>query len=292
MLLAVGVLWGGHGVLNSIMARSGMRFIPMMALNTLIGSAGAIVLFVRFDALRAVLQGADARLALFALIMLTGGGLAGAGFLVVQRAMREGHQAVVWTVAQSAMLIPFVAAIVFWNEIPRWLGAIGAGLLVCGLIGFGRSKSTHHEDPRTGKRAVAWAMLACGLFGVSQTLVSIPSHQHWADPAHLRTPLYVMGQILIYVPLAIGARAFPQRGEALIGLIYATLTVVSLAILYATLDRLAAMDRSGIAFPTTVGTCVCTMALYSLLVLREKTSTWVLAALATSVAGIALLAFA
>lgn len=291
MLLAVGVLWGGHGVLNSIIARSGRRFIPMMATNTLLGSTGATLLFVRFGALRQMIDGADAKLALFILIMLAGGGLAGAGFLVVQRAMREGHQAVVWTVAQSAMLIPFTAAMLFWNEFPAPLGGLGAGLLLLGLIGFGRAKSTHHEDPTTGRRAVAWAMLACLLFGVSQTLVSIPSHQHWADPAHIRTPLYVMGQILVFVPLAL-RRAFPRRGEAMIGVIYATFTVVSLAILYTALDRLAVVDRSGIAFPTAVGTCVCTMALYSLLVLREKTSAWVLGALAISITGIALLAFA
>ena len=132
-------------------------------------------------------------------------------------------------------------------------------------------------------------MLTFVLLGGVQVLASIPSHwKGWTDVAGLRTPAYLTGASLGYLCTRLSRK--DSKGQAVWrwAVPYAIGVVVGLVTIFAALDRMGQFDRVALAYPLAIGVCIAGFAIYTALVLRER-SVLSLSGIAAAVAGIALL---
>ncbi len=270
MLVGTGLFWAVTGV---VMSRSARRGVDFAAVRTVTGAVGAALAFAivpdwsRAEAipwrgllpLAGVLAGAAA--------------LNCAGLLLVVRAMESGHNGRVWTIAQSAFAIPFVAGAILFAEPlgpARWAGAalcLGSVVLLSRLR---EADAPAGPRPEAGGR---WALLAVAAFaclGVQQTLAVLPSHWRLAPGlAELRVPLMASFGMLAYGAVMVRRRAWPDRETLLLGGALAVGGVGSQWLFFRGLDALAEVRMLSLGCPVTVAACMIGFAVYSALRLRE-----------------------
>ncbi len=284
LALAAGLLWALTGVICSRAGRQGLAPAELCAGAGLIFAVAAWLLLPDYGRWAAGEAGRVGELAGW----LVGGGLLGAaGFVLLQEAMRRGHQGVAWTVGQSAMLIPCLSGrLVFHEPLPP-AKLVGVGLLLGSLAILGRFRSGSTDPTQAG----GWFYLALGAFGLmglQQTASLIPSHwPQWEDAANLRVPLTALGGTGMYCLLCRGRIA---RGVWPFAGLLAANSLISQSLIYRALDRLAVAGQSAFGYPLAIGACILGFAVYSCLGLREKTSAAQIAGIALGVAGLSLLA--
>lgn len=282
-MIIAGVLWGGIGVLNSKVSRRNLDYAAYAATAVIIGTALLWVFWVRHGVL---LERPPYALRI-ALCSGIAGILAGFGFVALQRAMRNGHHGAVWTVAQSAMALPLLTAMIGWDEALTTAGAAGMGLLFLALLMMGLGKPENSVESAAGPdRWFFFALLAFLMFGLSQSVNSIPSLQHWPDPAHLRPGCYTLGQCSFYVTLMRLRGSRVRKAETLLAARFAVYANIAMVLMYRAMDVLAYHHAAGMALPVGVGTCIVVFALYSVLWLREKAGVVVLAGIGVAIGGV------
>lgn len=278
-----GVLWAAIGVLNSKVARRNLDYASYAATGVLIGAAMAWVSLPKY---RVAIEFPPYTLHI-ATTCIVAAIISGLGYITLQRALSDGHHGAVWTVAQSAMALPLLTAMIGWGEALSTAGIVGMGLLFFSLvlIGLGNHKQPAGED-RPGTKWFWYAVMTLVLFGASQSLNSVPSLQHWPDPAGLRTPLYAVGQCLFYTTLMWIRGSRFHQAETLLGLRYAFYGTVSMVMMYGAMDLLASHQAAGMTLPVGVGVCIVVFALYSVLWLREKAGYLVIGGILVASAGV------
>lgn len=213
------------------------------------------------------------RLLAFGVLFLAGVGNFSA-FELMNRAMRVGPNGVVWALAQSALIFPFLFGVIFYG-VPLTLSrVVGVALIVGSIALFGMAKKSAEEE---ASRSTRWLWLALGAFaagGITQISANLPSYLEGG---------MALGSVTRTVYLQAGALA----GFGLIWLINREklevkgtliptlgLTAFYLAIFFGLLFRglnlLAEAGAGSIGYPIMIGSCIIGFFLYSLTVLREK----------------------
>ncbi|MEM9883182.1 MAG: hypothetical protein AAF800_09725 [Planctomycetota bacterium] len=291
LILAAGAVFCLMGVVFSVTARRGLDMVPLMAVSgggLAVGGLG----WVDVGALRAE---PVADLGRLAAVMVSAGAVSTAGMAAMHAGMKRGPQAPVWTIGQSALAVPFVAGVVVFGDtagVVRWSGLVA---ILIGLVLFGLAKRPPNgpSQPPGGEPAsggLPLAFLAFAVIGLSQTLMTVPSHTSAdPDPASLRVTLIGLGRMAGGIGLAVGLRARFGRAVLLWGAGMALLSLSSTSLMLAGLDALAAHGRAGIGFPVAVGICILGFVAYRIVTGREPAQPTRLAAIAACLAGIVLI---
>ncbi len=290
LIIVTGLLWGAVGIVHSRVARGRLSFTGYGAMSSAVAAGVAAAFYVRWTPL---LDGTATRTGPLVAVMCAAMGLNVGGFLLVQRAMRRGHQAGTWTVAQSAMVFPFLAGVVVWGDLlsPARVAGFVAILVGVAAIGRGRAAVLDGRPAGQGGRWFGPALLAFGLLGGQQVLTHVPSRwAGWTDAANLRATIMFVAGAGAYGALTVWRRDWPGRREALLAVVGATLALSGQGCLFAGMDRLSAVGLGAVVYPTAIGVCILTFALYSHLVLREPASGYHWLGLACCIGGIAVIA--
>ena len=282
--LITGVLWCGIGIVYSCAARKGKGFYLFLFLSAL------------FFALASwgggVPRPASAGLVLaVAAIMIPAAAASQFGFLALGRAMRNGSHGVSWSIAQSAMVCPFAAGMLFFGESASLLRITGMLLLLAGLVPLGRSLHGGAGEGSNGRFPLP-AFLAFGLIGLQQTLTLLPNRLPDVDEAALswRIPLYSLcGLGWIFAVLKF--REFGVRGILPLALLNGALAAAGQWTFFRSLDLLADCGAAGLAYPLAVGSSVALFFLYSIWFRRERPGLSGVAGVLLAVLGMIFLAF-
>ena len=212
------------------------------------------------------------------------------GHLLLYHNMKYYHRAASWAVAMSALSIPFIASLLFWNE-PVTTGSIGGLMMI--LCGIGLLAAAR-RDSGSGQINLKWLGLAVANllgYGLAQAAMSVPSHcEGLNDLAHLRTPLSALfcGLQQLGIILIIRKRS-PEISALKIGIAYSLVYFLALICIYAALDILSEYKISRVFWPLGSGTCIVAFTIYSHLVKKEHFSQVDILGLAVIVIGLLLL---
>lgn len=269
-VIITGLLWAAFGALASYATRRGIHPPAMLAGAAALSVTLAWALVPRYSLMAA---GPPARWGVLVAVMVTAGVLGSSGVLAMQRGFSLGPHGVVWTIGQSALVMPFLVGITLFAEPVAWPRLVGVGLVVVCLVLLGRAN--HGGDGgRVPARRWLWpALLGFACLGAQQSLSTVPSYwRGWEDAAHLRIPLTLTGSFLCYLTAALIARSRIDRRSLVLGLAVSAITLGSLFLFYRGLDALQAVHMVSLGYPIAVGTAIVTFAAYSRLVLRERSS--------------------
>jgi uncharacterized membrane protein len=208
------------------------------------------------------------------------------GLFAVSRAMRTGHNGVVWALSQSAMLISFLAGVILWKDSISFGGWMGVMLIMVAMVWLGLN-TVSSDNWRKGGIWVWLAFLAMLLLGVGQVMTGIPSRwPGWIDTGNLRLGIFYTASVCVPAVVMFRTKARIDTMVFISGLIAAALSVVSTLLLFYCLDRMAQVNQAGMAFPVAVAACVASFSLYSWFWIKEERSWRLALGLAMAIAGI------
>lgn len=278
LTLLTGLIWGGVGILFSLAVRKNLDF-PSFVLSAS-GLIFLISLFVTPD-YRAILSGnAFSKFFDLMFVMLAVAATTNLGILKMKGAMQCGHQGFAWAISQSAMVLPFIFALFFWNE-KAHLSRLGGVVLILASFAFLSIRELRQQDKtsniksETSKNVLRWIFLSASAFlliGISQIFSMVPSHWGgWSDKGALRLPLLFAFSLVFWAAyFFIKGGKFHCRATLLHSLAYTVFVISGQITLYKSLDLMAAAKMSSVVYPMSVGTCIMVVVVYSALALREK----------------------
>ena len=211
---------------------------------------------------------------------------AGAGnfitFLLIELSMRTGNNGIVWALANSALIFPFLTGILIFGVEANLLMIIGAVLIVAGIITAGFSKNSGQKSQ--GMIWFFWALLSFFVGGATQSCANIPAYLDGVEQVTQFQKGFVMqlGMIsaaVVTLPfngiLKLKWRFSDPVFRANIGVTLLSTLANGLLLcyfLYKSFDLLKEAGVGAIAYPLISGTCISVFFLYSLILLREKMS--------------------
>lgn len=226
-----------------------------------------------------------------AAVMIPAGILGQLGFLSLRGAMRRGGHGASWGIAQSAMLCPFAAGILFFGERTSAARLAGMALLLAALVPLSRGGRSANEG--SGRRLfLGFAFLAFALLGMQQTLTLIPNRLPELGTAALswRVPLLSLCGLGWFVA-AFARRESGFRVMLPLALLYGVLAATGQWTMFRALDLLSGVNAAGIAYPLAVGGSVALFFLYSEWIRKERNGLTGAAGILLAVLGMFLLAF-
>lgn len=223
---------------------------------------------------------------------IAGGGVASiGGSLCIQAAMKHGNNNLVWAIQQAAMLIPFFTGAVFFEQRCSIFQAAGAGLIVFGIFyPVWRDRSAAAGQWR---RWLPFALGAFLLTGSSEAMQNVPSYwENWRDVGDLRSPLAYLGGAAGsgMAALLLRRRLLPLGPLWRPALFMAGWNLVTVWMMFRALDLCAAQRLGAAGFPVLIGSSIVCFSLYSLWIMKEKTSRAGWVGLLGILAGIAVIA--
>lgn len=297
LTLITGLIWGGVGIVFSLVIKRNMDFSSFMLLASGLILISSLVIIPDYTAI----MSGDANSRFFELlfVMLAVAVTANIGFLKMRDAMQCGHHGFAWAIAQSAMILPFIFALLFWKEkaeISRIAGVllILTSFALLSLKEIRRPMKTINlkcGSPGTGLTWILFSISAFLLIGTSQIFSILPSHWgDWSDKGALRVPL-MSGFTFIFwtgYHLLKGGKV-PLKGTLLYSLIYAFLVLSGQVVLYKSLDIMAVAKISSLVYPLAVGACIMMVVGYSAFKLKEEFGISGIAGILMSLLGIILI---
>lgn len=290
-LSVVGMSWTLVGIVMGSAPRKGID----PGLVQLFGSVcsvliGAILLFLLPHKHPAV------RECLFpCLLYFSGGFLNCIMLLLMSKAMQHGPNGIIWVIIQSAMIFPFLTGIIFFYVEPKPVRITGLLLILASLVLFGLCKN--NEVKGGGWKAVTF--LAFLLTGVVLNCSSLPSYFKSGQnvPPILRSVCTAAGTLTIAVLVTVfNRKKIPVRANLrskylwlfvgslqFFGLIFAYL------LLYPGMDAMAKNGNGSASHPLLISSCIIGFSLYSVFILREKSSVWQYMAMAGCLSGIVMI---
>lgn len=286
LIVLTGLIWAVIGAFFSHVAQRGLKVLAFGMVMTVCVSFLAWGLLCHWPA---VLHGGLPRVREFVPLMALAGILNWSGMLLIMAAMRRGHQAGSWTVSQSAMVVPFLAGIIFWHDRPTLPNMMGAVLILLAVVVFGLRSA--RQEP--GSHARPWfhiALMAFCIIGISQTFCTIPSHwAGWSDAGGLRVPVFTSAALAFLATACAIRREWPGRREVVAGSLCSLAGLAGNYTFFAGMDLMAARHLVALVYPTAIGVCMTAFVLYTRFWGRERLGWGGLAALGLGVAGVALL---
>lgn len=258
-----GLSWTAIGVVLSCCAKQRLDVITYSMIQTAITAVLAFLLY-------ADLGKAEGREVWIPVLAVFGAGaLNSIAQMIVKSAMAHGNHGPIWTISQSALIIPFLAGVVLWGNrgtTGQWLGT---GLIVGGILIPALGKF------RNFKLWIRPALVAFFLFGVVQTLYMVPSQlAGYRDSAGLRPFLVAFGGLTGWelVRFQRHTRFVLNRATLILAPGMAVLSLVSLKLFFLGLDQLSRAGLGNVGIPLIVGCNIVGFSFYSLLILRERPS--------------------
>lgn len=283
--LITGLLWAAIGVAYSVMAQRKMGFFAVMGPSFTVTAALSWLVLPDH---RLLSSGAVDRISLLAAVMAGAGAITVTGMACMQAGMRRGHHGACWAVGQSALIAPYLCGVALFGEPLVWQRTLGVILILGSLVAFGRAReASETEDAHGNGKWFGLAICALILLSLSQSLTTLPSYwEGWTDAAHLRVPLFFTGLATAYLTGAFVVGKKPGKAEWCVAAALVAVALPSHFCLYKAMDCLKPLQMVGVVYPLAVGMCILGFALYSLLVLKEKTTTFHILGLAVGLAGI------
>lgn len=287
-VMITGVLWGLIGVMVSTVARRKIEAPSFFFLTNCLAAAGSWVFLVDWPVFFE--DGVAHPLAL-AFTMTGASGIAGTGFLLMQIALRSGHHGVIWTVCQSAMVIPFLACVFIWGEDAGIFGSFGVVSILAGMVALGLGRRSGKKEPPDGRRG-HWFSLSVAIFfifGISQTLSAMPSKLGYEDSCGLRSALYLTGAALFWCPWFLRRKRRLNSAIFKLAFMNSLFALIAQAVIFGAMDILKPFGMVSIVFPLAIGTSILLFAFYSLFFIREKVRPAIIMGIVMSIAGISLI---
>ena len=257
-----GFCWSLIGIVLSRSAKDGFDIVSYSLMQNL---AAAVLCFFVYTRLSEIVW--NGGFALLCGIILAAAGMNALAQYLVQRAMQSGHYAPVWSMAQAAMIFPFLCGIIFWKNPAEPVAITGLCCILCGVILPGY---------RNFRNFRSWFYCALGAFfcyGVLQSLYLIPSHVgSLADPGRVRPALACLGCFAGWGGVALFRRRplkFTIPAMRLAGGM-ALIHLASVALFFASLDFFSQAGKGGSAMPFMLGVNLAVFGLYSFFFLRER----------------------
>jgi uncharacterized membrane protein len=289
LIALTGLLWALVGAVFSHASRQNVELIAFLFVSSLFNAIGAWIFLFKPAYLDRAGSGACLPMVGVMILAALFGSL---GFQLMGNAMRKGNRGVIWTVSQSAMILPLFTALLFFNEKLGVLNGLGIVLILAGMVMLGIKKSAV-EEPANSDRGWLWMSYAVFiLVGISLSLTTLPSHwKGFRDDASLRLPVIFTATMLYFLPqiIAKGKRSLTPRTFAL-GLTYSVVTFLGQYCLYRSLDGFEKFGRVGMVYPAAIGICVVLFYIYSVVFLKEEFKGRTIASVSGITAGIFLLA--
>ncbi len=290
LLVAItGLIWALVGVIFSYVARQKLVLVAFMFVSSFCNCLYAWLFLFKPDSIGSSGGGKTPHMIA---VMALAGILGAAGFQLMGNAMRRGNRGVIWALSQCAMMLPLLAAVVFFGEAPRAANWAGAAAILAGMALLAVSKTGKHDAERFAKN---WLLMAYGVFlvvGASLTLTTLPSQwSDFKDAANLRLPVAFSASALYLLTqtLSQGMRSFTGR-TVLLGLLYSVIVFTGQVFLYKSLDTFALIGKVGVVYPIATGICVVLFSIYSVVFLKEELKGSLLAGMIAISCGIFLLA--
>jgi len=225
----------------------------------------------------------------FITVIISAGLISQTAMLLVMAAMKRGHQSATWTIAQSAMVLPFLAGLFIWHEAASSLNVIGVLLMVT-CVALLRNSPEDEGNSRADRMWFPITILAFLCVGMGQTLFTVPSHwEGWVDAGRLRIPLCNSAAAIgLGVTCLITSRK-PTFSIMRPALCCGVVLVIGHVVIFKAMDLMARIDKVAFVYPICTGTCILFFAIYSRLHLKEKLTTAAALGMACGIAGIVLL---
>lgn len=210
-----------------------------------------------------------------AYFMLPAGIFNACGALALQRALRTGNHAAAFLISQSAMVLPFLSSVLFLGENISPESFCGIVLIFAGMLVSSLPELCSRET-KNDRSWFVYAFAAFVLLGVSQILMSLPSHfDNGGDPAQARTFLVYCGGTVFFLTVII----FPGKEKfrfskilAAGGVVTGIFNTISMTMIFKALDILAEHNLSGLVFSSAIAASLVVFWLYAMLTIKERRS--------------------
>lgn len=283
LLLLTGLIWSLVGVLIGAAPSDRDRLYSFYSLNGILFTA---FVWITRTPNAAAPTGEVLRLAA---LMLPSALMEVFAFLLLKRAMDRGSQGIAWSVAQSAMVIPFLCAVVFLGNpstVAQWTGL---ALAIASLVLFAKdkpSKGTATNDATYFRLVFA----SFALIGVGGFLRLIPGYAGLSpETLTWRLPLQSPVGMVYWTTVCLAKGIWCPGRVWKISLPYAIVVALGQICFYAATDAADALKITSVVMPVTTGTCILGFALWCRFVRHERLSFCGWLAVALDIAGIALL---
>ena len=215
--------------------------------------------------------------------------------VLMSHAMQKGPNGIIWAIIQSAMIFPFMTGILFFGVQPTFIRFVGLFMILGSLFLSGTGK----KNEANGGNWKLLAFICFVLTGITQNMANLPSYFSSTQDVHplfrvlclsaggftgalIRT-WYLRDQI----PLK---KNLTSKWMWTFNLIIQSLGIIFAVYLqYPSMDALARHGAGSLAYPLLVGSCVGGFSLYSMFILKEKSTPAQKAALLCCLAGIILI---
>lgn len=273
LLIATGFCWTVIGIVVSRCAHSGINYNIVQGLTAGGNFLLSLFLIILFSLWPENIQTIFIVSALF----LFAGVANYFTYVLIGRAMKYGHNGLIWALMQSGMVSSFLMGALFFQDRITTGRILGVGLLLLGIFLMGSERGMGNC---IGRKRSAWLIPTAGavlLVGVTHCTTTLPSYF-----SELRTsPVFrMMGNSFgIFACYLFSIPFMPQlkRVATRIEWKYAVLLLFtgflsSGVFFYNALDLLAEYRLTGIGYPVSIGICITSFMLYSTLILKEKAS--------------------
>ena len=105
LVITAGLIWGMNGIIFSYIARKSMKFHVVIGVQA---AWGVLLSWILISNLKVLMTEQIPYVGLLTVVMIISGMLCSIGMMIMQRALKMGHHGIVFTISQSAMLIPFM----------------------------------------------------------------------------------------------------------------------------------------------------------------------------------------
>ena len=297
-LIATGLFWVLLGAIVGAVERRGISTALLMLLlaSGMVAICGGVVAVLPASPL------SPRQYALAATSLFCAGFFDYMLFLTMGRAMRNGPNGIVWTVAQSGVIFPFLFGVFFYSVPVTLVRGVGMVAVLAALVCNGLAKrfgETQGSDSGAGSWRF-WMFLAFLAAGGNQVFTNWPSYYEVIRDgfsAYSRT-FWLYAGYLAGFAFSENRRLFQrsywrQFGNRQLwgfaGLWIVGTLVVNFWLTFRGIDLVTAHGLGAICYPVMVCSCLVGFPIYSTLVLRERCTALQWTALATGVAGIVMI---
>ena len=269
---AAGLLWNISGIVNSTCARKKFDIYSYLLTNVIfsaiftgmIAAATGNVIFRRESLL-------------FIAVVMLAGIFNTSGALLMQRALQLGHHGIIFLIAQSAPVVPFIAGMLFLGDKPTVQKIGGVMLILLGmfLAALPELCVRRRKDGIPQKKGLLHALFAFGSLGISHTLLALPSLMTLPPGMGKYRTFFLYCGCSGLILTVIGVRRRTQkitfdRRLLAIGIIAAMINVCSMGIFFKSMDLLASVKAVGLGSPLATSASLVGFTLYSWFYLHEK----------------------
>ncbi|MBR2439513.1 MAG: EamA family transporter [Lentisphaeria bacterium] len=270
LTVAAGSFWSLSGVVNSCCAKYKLDIVTYLFSNVVFSFLLSLIFCFDYSV-------PPQRLAFTALIMIPSGMINTSGALLLQAALKRGHHGIIFLIANAAMVVPFLAGILFFGEWPSLLQLFGSFAIFAGIFCCSYPKLKSGDEKNNDTKWFRYALLTFLCFGISQTLmtmVSFPCFREYAIPGNSKTTLLYCGCSILMTLRSIDAVRKKElrfsKKLVLCGFLVSLCNLMSMYLMFYALDSLGKVGFASIGFSLASSTSLGMFTLYSIFVIKEK----------------------